>query len=689
MVAVLVVLHVVITSCFHVPNNMLGRKAADVLRTSTELYSLNAKWISVALEEESKSQPVRASSPSPKPPSDNGDDEKKSETKAPVISTATPSPDSEPAKLTPVDPVEVSQKPTEVSVKEASVTEPIKAAEVESKSSPIPAPMPLTEVADDRPVEKAAKPVDGPAKAQFEATPKQVRNSAVSKPAPEEKKVSVAASVPDWEPSVATRVTSAVVNTPPEDPDGVILKDVKVGLVQEDTEEKQQREQKELLRAQQAIAKSFLKLGKDAVLAEGNIAQPKDEKSGGLFDIFKKQDSSAALPERSAESFQKPIAVPESKPVQDIPMPAKIEGLLGFLAPSPGFRPQDRDFAPTSAPRKVVVREEKLEVSPVQSSPVVKEDKKPETKKSGGNLFGFLAPNESKLDQPKVVAKPVAASVPVTRAAPTTKSSKPVAMNSKFLQTISKLSKGDSSKIKSFQKSTDEYRAGSLTADNFLKQIEVLFGVENVDEVIKPLCDELPELERSKTLLATYKNLQSKKASSSNSGFFSMFSKTDKPVPLAKTAPAPQKSVPIAAKAAPKPAPKPPVQMASKPIPRPVVASETKKFVTPTKPLSPPPAAIQRQVPVPPKPSPVASKIAPKPSVTIGRVKVPGVIPATSQVIYVQRFNSLLGGSLDPASFYKFLSTEVGLDIAQAALPEIIRELPGDKGKKLSEAARK
>ena len=161
-----------------------------------------------------------------------------------------------------------------------------------------------------------------------------------------------------------------------------------------------------------------------------------------------------------------------------------------------------------------------------------------------------------------------------------------------------------------------------------------------------------------------------------------MFSKKDSAPAVAKVQAPSQKSVPIAPKVASK-------AVAPKPLSRPVADIATKKVATPTKIVSAVPAAIQKQTPAPKKALPVDSKIQSKPIVTIENIKVPGIIPATSQIIYVQRFRSVLRGSLDPESFYKFLSTEVGKDITQAALPDIIRELPADKGKKLADAARK
>jgi 3-deoxy-D-arabino-heptulosonate 7-phosphate (DAHP) synthase len=98
-------------------------------------------------------------------------------------------------------------------------------------------------------------------------------------------------------------------------------------------------------------------------------------------------------------------------------------------------------------------------------------------------------------------------------------------MNPKFQATVLKLLKGDASKSKTFQKSTDDFRSGNVSPDNYIKNIESLFGADNVAVVVSPLIAELPERDASSKLKVAYDkyvSLKSKasKPSASPFGFF-------------------------------------------------------------------------------------------------------------------------------------------------------------------------
>ena len=82
-------------------------------------------------------------------------------------------------------------------------------------------------------------------------------------------------------------------------------------------------------------------------------------------------------------------------------------------------------------------------------------------------------------------------------------------MNVKFLASISKLLKGDAKKIKTFQTATDSFRSGDLSGEVFLKTLETLFGMENIESVVIPLISELPERDAAAKLKASFEKKMS------------------------------------------------------------------------------------------------------------------------------------------------------------------------------------
>jgi hypothetical protein len=106
------------------------------------------------------------------------------------------------------------------------------------------------------------------------------------------------------------------------------------------------------------------------------------------------------------------------------------------------------------------------------------------------------------------------------RVAPAAAKPAAASMNSKFQAAVLKLLKGDSSKMKSFQRSTDDFRSGNVSPDAFLKTLENLFGADALSSVVTPLAAELPERDLASKLKAAYdkavaaKNKSSKPPSS-------------------------------------------------------------------------------------------------------------------------------------------------------------------------------
>lgn len=310
------------------------------------------------------------------------------------------------------------------------------------------------------------------------------------------------------------------------------------------------------------------------------------------------------------------------------------ERLIGLFAPSP-----------------IPVVEVSL---PPEAEPTIE-------KKSGPfNMFNGLFSSSSKADKPKALsnaAKPItSAQVPVVKVpaakAPVVKAS--TSMNAEFQQAISKKLKNDKRKIQAFQKATDSYRGGSLKPEKFLNEIESLFGPDEVDAIIGPLCSELPEADKSKVLKSTYQREYKRSSDKAKSGgaFGGLFGgksgKSEEP----KAASIAPQTTPAAKKIARK--------MTSVPSP------STRKL--------PKGSAAKRNAPV-------------GRAVAVGKVKVPVSVPVGKQVVVGQRIQSFQGGSLSARDFYNFLVKTLGKQTVAAVLPDICSALTPPKARELQQCA--
>jgi len=190
-------------------------------------------------------------------------------------------------------------------------------------------------------------------------------------------------------------------------------------------------------------------------------------------------------------------------------------GLFGFLNPSP------------AAIKKPVV------VVPEATAPIIKKEVKTSSS-GGGGLFGFLNPSPAAIKKPVVVvpevkapgsppaveakktnplnARPAASKVvlppPVTKPTPSS-------MDKSFQLSVSKLLKGDTKKIMLFQKATDSFRSGGISAADYIVSLEKLFGSDVLGvSIIPPLIAQLPEKDRSSELRKAYE--QTRKTGSSS-----------------------------------------------------------------------------------------------------------------------------------------------------------------------------
>ena len=310
-------------------------------------------------------------------------------------------------------------------------------------------------------------------------------------------------------------------------------------------------------------------------------------------------------------------------PIIKAAAPAPAGGFFGFLNPSPSTpaakaAPAEPKVVPAVAAKKVAAPVPAIKAKAVVA--VAAPEKKAEA--PAGGVFGFL--NSS---PPKTTA---------VKAAPAAAAKKPAAvgMNVKFLASISRLLKGDSSKIKAFQTATDSFRSGAVTGDAFLKTLESLFGADALESVVVPLVSELPERDAAAKLLSSFE----KKVS--------MMKKASEPAkaPFSFSFGAPKKVE----------------------VPVPVVVAPPPKKEGFSFPFGAPKAAA---------PAP-AQKAAPA-------VKLPAGVPASKKVAVETQVKQLLSGAIDAKVFYKNVSKDLGRPKTVEIMAELIKALPKPVGLKV------
>jgi hypothetical protein len=352
--------------------------------------------------------------------------------------------------------------------------------------------------------------------------------------------------------------------------------------------------------------------------------------AGGMFGFLNSGPSPKAAPAEpkvvvAAAVAKKTVAAPAPAPVPIIKAaaPAPAGGFFGFLNPSPSTlaakaAPAEPKVVPAVAAKKVAAPVPAIKAKAVVA--VAAPEKKAEA--PAGGVFGFL--NSS---PPKTTA---------VKAAPAAAAKKPAAvgMNVKFLASISRLLKGDSSKIKAFQTATDSFRSGAVTGDAFLKTLESLFGADALESVVVPLVSELPERDAAAKLLSSFE----KKVS--------MMKKASEPAkaPFSFSFGAPKKVE----------------------VPVPVVVAPPPKKEGFSFPFGAPKAAA---------PAP-AQKAAPA-------VKLPAGVPASKKVAVETQVKQLLSGAIDAKVFYKNVSKDLGRPKTVEIMAELIKALPKPVGLKV------
>ena len=96
-------------------------------------------------------------------------------------------------------------------------------------------------------------------------------------------------------------------------------------------------------------------------------------------------------------------------------------------------------------------------------------------------------------------------------------------MNAKYQLTASALLKKDPVKLRSFQKATDQYRSADITSDTFISNLETLFGKENLESIVQPLIEGLPEKESGLVLKKAFEKRNKSSGSPSNGLFGGIF----------------------------------------------------------------------------------------------------------------------------------------------------------------------
>jgi hypothetical protein len=344
--------------------------------------------------------------------------------------------------------------------------------------------------------------------------------------------------------------------------------------------------------------------------------------SGGMFG-FLKSTPAPEVPKKQVQDpvVQKPVVVVAAAPVKQS-SPAPKGGLFSFLTPTQSTTAVLEEVVAPAVAKKVAVVDAKKKVAVSAPTPVAIVTPAPVAAPApSGGLFGFLG-NKGKDSAP----------------AKASTSSPAVGMNVKFQAAVSKLLKGDTVKIKTFQRATDRLRSDDISGDEFLLTLETLFGAEDLESVVIPLISELPERKTADTLQAAYdkKVAAIAKASAPPKGPFSF---------SFLTPPQKKPAAPVAAAVV--------LPIAEKKK-MPVAASRLKS-------LTPAPVAATKAV----------------------VFKVPSKVPIGKKVSIEKQMKSLLAGTTDPKSFYTSISRELGKEKMAEVIGDIISVFPADIGSKL------
>jgi hypothetical protein len=319
-------------------------------------------------------------------------------------------------------------------------------------------------------------------------------------------------------------------------------------------------------------------------------------------------------------------AAPVPTPVAKAPAPpAASGGFFGFLgssAPAESAKVEAKAAPAVAVAKKVAPPPPRTAVNVKAAVPAAVVSEK--SVAPSGGFFGFLNSSPPQDSKPRPTSSVASSSAKPVQA---------VGMNVKFLASISRLLKGDSSKIKAFQSATDSFRSGAVSGDSFLKTLETLFGADALESVVVPLVSELPERDAAVKLRASF----DKKMSSMKKGA------EPAKAPFSFSFGAPKKVE----------------------VPVPVV-------------VVPPPK--KEGFSFPSFGAPKAPAATPMKATTT--IKIPTGVPAAKKTSVETQIKQLLAGG-DVKVFYKNISKELGRPKTVEVMPEIIKGLPKPIGLKV------
>ena len=242
-------------------------------------------------------------------------------------------------------------------------------------------------------------------------------------------------------------------------------------------------------------------------------------------------DKKAVASSSTIEPVMEPLSdsVPVAKAVSEQKIPEKKDGgLFNFgLTPKPRSKLVPKQVeavtevnpTPEASPAPVPVKKETKTSSPFSFGfPKARTNSKPETKKS-------IEKNEEPA-APAVATK--ATSISKKARTPVAKTTtglfgfsfgQPKKKQSPLQIAASKLLNNDQKQIGDFQSATDSYRSSDLSATKFIGYLVSTFGEDDLDLILKPLIEELPEKDLGAKLNdANEKRM--KDAAKSSGGFF-------------------------------------------------------------------------------------------------------------------------------------------------------------------------
>eukprot|EP00981_Chlorochromonas_danica_P006845 scaffold1497_cov170-Ochromonas_danica.AAC.1 len=245
------------------------------------------------------------------------------------------------------------------------------------------------------------------------------------------------------------------------------------------------------------------------------------------------------------------------------------------------------------------------------------------------------------------------------------------AMNPAFQALVSRSLNRDSSKLARFQRATDSYRVGSLSAADYLAGLEELFGPV-LAEIVSPLCSELPEKELAVKLKASYdKYLKTqavkkqaelkaqqlkeqkvqKSQEQSKTWFGSLFSSSDS----AKTNSSSLSTLQT----------------------KPLVSTSRAGPPPTTKPIAAIPKAVMTR----------PNALQPGANYTKGRLQVPDKVPPTKQASVLKQMTRVVNNEITAKDLLTYLVNDLGVPRVESLVGDMVAALPRDKGGEFAKAA--